>query len=130
MVFVVGISCRGLVRARVAGMEQLVDGAAASRRFAAGCCAVEQQGDDLVRRHESYNTPRPPRPTPADNGRPRHGLPALPLPLVFRFLFVFVILSPPCLPSYDVVCLFVNDVADGEVLKTLGMFGVGMLALR
>ena len=62
MVFVVGISCRGLVRARVAGMEQLVDGAAASRRFAAGCCAVEQQGDDLVRRHESYNTPRPPPP--------------------------------------------------------------------
>eukprot|EP00752_Nemacystus_decipiens_P002468 g2324.t1 len=32
--------------------------------------------------------------------------------------------------GYDVVCLFVNDVADGEVLKTLGMFGVGMLALR
>eukprot|EP00903_Cladosiphon_okamuranus_P019710 g18112.t1 len=32
--------------------------------------------------------------------------------------------------GYDVVCLFVNDVADGEVLKTLGRFGVGMVALR
>lgn len=31
---------------------------------------------------------------------------------------------------YDVVCLFVNDVADGEVLKSLGVFGIGMVALR
>ncbi|CBJ30257.1 2-hydroxyacid dehydrogenase [Ectocarpus siliculosus] len=32
--------------------------------------------------------------------------------------------------GYDVVCLFVNDVADGKVLQTLGMLGVGMVALR
>ncbi|CAM9770698.1 unnamed protein product [Ascophyllum nodosum] len=32
--------------------------------------------------------------------------------------------------GYDAVCLFVNDIADAEVLKTLGSFGVGMVALR
>lgn len=31
---------------------------------------------------------------------------------------------------YDVASLFVNDVADGQVLKSLGIFGVGMVALR
>ncbi|CAN0453470.1 unnamed protein product, partial [Hapterophycus canaliculatus] len=32
--------------------------------------------------------------------------------------------------GYDAVCLFVNDVADGGVLKTLAKCGVGMVALR
>ncbi|CAM9665847.1 unnamed protein product [Scytosiphon promiscuus] len=32
--------------------------------------------------------------------------------------------------GYDAVCLFVNDAADGEVLKSLAKFGVGMIALR
>ncbi|CAM9401758.1 unnamed protein product [Hapterophycus canaliculatus] len=32
--------------------------------------------------------------------------------------------------GYDAVCLFVNDVADGEVLKTLAKCGVGLVALR
>lgn len=38
--------------------------------------------------------------------------------------------APSCCYRYDVVCLFVNDVADGAVLKALGKFGVGMVALR
>ncbi|CAN0230435.1 unnamed protein product [Pylaiella littoralis] len=38
--------------------------------------------------------------------------------------------SVPAAIGYDVVCLFVNDVADGAVLKALGKFGVGMVALR
>lgn len=48
---------------------------------------------------------------------------------------LFSLLDPPRWDddpdgSYDVVCLFVNDVADGEVLKALGVFGVRMVALR
>lgn len=35
-----------------------------------------------------------------------------------------------CLFRYDAVCLFVNDAADGEILKTLAKCGVGMVALR
>lgn len=48
---------------------------------------------------------------------------------LFRFFYVRLLPLHVCY-RYDVVCLFVNDVANGEVLKNLGMFGVGMVALR
>lgn len=128
MVFVVGISCRGLGRE---SREWSNSSMVLQHPAVLLLVAAQSSSRETILCGDTRATTRPdPHGTPADNDRPRHGLPALPLPLVFRFLFVFVILSPPCLLSYDVVCLFVNDVADGEVLKTLGMFGVGMLALR
>ena len=60
---------------------------------------------------------------------------------VFTYLYLSVYCGLPSIGEpvlrcfcahdrYDVVCLFVNDEADGEILKSLGVFGVGMVALR